>query len=230
MRRGFSGVHGIIVGALVVAGACGSDKNSTTTPLVATTITASSVVNGQTGVVAMALAQPIAVQVLDQNGAALNNAVVTWTVESGGGSVATPTTSTDASGNATVVWTLGNVAGLDSLKASIASGASAFITATAAAGSPSAIQIKSGGTQNVAAGSQTAPMVVQVIDQFANPIANAIVTWSVAGGGSLSATSTTTDSTGTTQVTLTTDPAPAVYQVMATSGSMTPVTFGITSM
>src|SRR5262252_5575968 len=153
MRRGFSGVHGIIVGALVVAGACGSDKNSTTTPLVATTITASSVVNGQTGVVAMALAQPIAVQVLDQNGAPLNNAVVTWTVESGGGSVATPTTSTDASGNATVVWTLGTVAGLDSLKASIPSGAAAFITATATAGSPSAIQIKSGGTQTITAGS-----------------------------------------------------------------------------
>jgi hypothetical protein len=239
MRRRFSGAAGnvcatgawgIVVGSLVVVGACGSDKTNTTTPLVATTLSVNSAVNAQTGVVGTALAQPISVQVLDQNGAPLNNAVVTWTVESGGGSVATPTTSTDASGTATVAWTLGTAAGLDSLKAAIASGMSVFATATATAASASAIQIRSGGTQTVTAGSQTAPMAVKVVDQFANPIANATVSWSVVGGGSLSSTSTTTDSTGTTQVVLTTDAAPAVYQVMATTGSMAPVTFGITSM
>jgi hypothetical protein len=218
------------VGALVVAGACGSDKNSTTTPLVATTITLATGVNGQAGVVGTALTTPIGVVVEDQNGVPLNDATVTWTVVSGGGSVATPSTTTDDSGNTSVVWTLGNVAGVDSLKASIASGASVTVAATATAASASAMRITSGGTQTVAAGSQTAPLVVQVVDQFANPVAGAAVSWVVTGGGSLSATSTTTDSTGTAQVVLTTDAAPAGYQVTATTGTLSPVTFTITAM
>jgi hypothetical protein len=239
MRRGFSdvvrdnicatGLRGIAAGALVVAAAC-SDSNSTTATPVATTITASSATNGQTGVAGTALAQPISVQVEDQSGTAMANAAVTWTVVSGGGSVASTTSATDASGSATVVWTLGPVAGVDSVRASIGTGASAVITATATAGPASAMRITSGNPQSVAAGAQTAPLVVQVIDQFANPVANAAVTWVVTGGGTLSATTTTTDATGTAQVTLSTDAAPATYLVTAASGNISPITFTITSM
>jgi hypothetical protein len=218
------------VSALVVAAACGSDKNSTSPSLVATTITLNSGVNGQAGVVGTALAQPISVLVEDQNGAPMNDAAVTWTVVSGGGSVTTSSTTTDDTGTTSVAWTLGTVAGVDSLKASLASGASAVVSATASAGSASAMRITAGGTQTVAAGSQTAPLVVQVVEQFANPVANATVAWAVTGGGSLSATSSTTDSTGTTSVVLTTDPAAAGYQVTATTSSLSPVTFTITAM
>ena len=225
MQRGI-GVVGMAT--LLIVGAC-SDSNSTA-PLVATAITVSAVTNGQTGVAGTVLAQPVGVLVVDQNGAPFANATVTWTVTAGGGSVASPTSVTDATGTATVAFTLGSTVGVDSLEASIAGGESAFITATATAGPATAMQIMSGGTQSVAAGSTTAPLVVKLADQFGNPVPNATVTWAVAGGGTLSATTSTTDATGTTQTTLTTDAAPANYSVTATTGSLTPVTFTIAAM
>jgi Bacterial Ig-like domain (group 1) len=239
MRRGFSGVtrgilcavgrRGVATGVIAIAGAC-SDSNSTTSTPVATSIAANSATDQQTGVAGTALAQPVSVVVKDQSGAVMENAAVSWTVVSGGGTVASASSATDATGTATVVWTLGPVAGPDSLKASIATGASVTFSATATAGSASAMRIMSGNPQSVAAGAQTAPMVVQVVDQFANPVANATVTWAVSGGGTLSAATTTTDATGTTQVTLSTDPAAATYFVTAATGTISPITFTITSM
>jgi len=238
MRRGFSGVARDILRAVgrwglaagvFIAGAC-SDSNSTTSTPVATSITANSATDQQTGVAGASLAQPVSVVVKDQSGAPMENAAVSWTVESGGGSVASASSATDATGMATVIWTLGPVAGPDSLKASIAAGTSVVFSATATAGPASAMRITSGNGQSIAVGTQTAPMVVQVVDQFANPVANATVTWAVTGGGTLSATTTTTDATGTTQVTLSTDPAPATYLVTAATGTISPITFTITSM
>jgi hypothetical protein len=213
--------------ALIGASAC-SDNNNTTTALTATTIQASSATNGQTGVVGTALAQPVAVVVADQNGAPLANATVNWAVTAGGGSVASATSVTDANGNATVVWTLGTTVGTDSLMASIAGGADAIITATAKAAAASAVHVTSADTLTVTAGTTTAPLVVKVVDQFGNPISGATVTWAVTGGGTLSVTTSTTDATGSTQVTLTTAAAPGGYTVTATSGTLTPVTFTIT--
>lgn len=218
----------VLAALAVVAGACSNNDNNTT-PLTATTVTTDQATNGQTGGAGTALAQPVGVTVFDQNGAPLANATVNWAVESGGGSAATATSVTDANGNATVIWTLGPTVGIDSLKASIAGGADAFVVATVVPGPASAIHVTSGDPQTVTAGSITAPLIIQVVDQFANPVPNAPVAWSVVGGGTLSATSTTTDATGSSQVTLTTDAAPASYTVSATSGTIAPVTFTITA-
>jgi len=217
---------GLVLAVLAVGGACHDNDNSTA-PVVATTITANEATNGQSGAAGTVLAQPVAVTVLDQNGAPISNATVNWAVESGGGSVASATSVTDANGNATVAWTVGPTVGTDSLKASIAGGTDAFIMATVTPGPASALLITSGGTQTIAAGSVSGPLVVQVVDQFANPVPNATVTWGVSGGGTLSVTTSTTDATGTTQITLTTDAAPATYSVTATTGSLSPVTFTI---
>ena len=177
--------------------------------LLASSISVSAASNGQTGVVGQPLAQPIVVHVSDQNGAALANAVVGWTVVSGGGSVSASTSLTDASGDASVTWTLGQAAGVDSLQAAIATGASVIITANATANGQASLNKISGDNQTILSGTTSAPMVVQVVDQFGNPVANATVTWAATGGGTLSATSTTTDASGNTQVTLTTSAPPA---------------------
>ena len=68
-------------------------------------------------------------------------------------------------------------------------------------------------------------MVVLVVDQFGNPVANATVSWATTGGGNLSAASTTTDATGHTQVTLTTTSTTGAFSVTASSGTATAVTF-----
>jgi hypothetical protein len=215
--------------ALIGTSAC-SDNNNATTVLTATTIQANSATNSQTGVVGTALAQPVGVIVADQNGAPLAGATVNWAVTAGGGTVASATSVTDATGTATVVWTLGTTVGTDSLMASIAGGADAIITATAKAGAASAVHVTSADTLTVTAGATTAPLVVKVVDQFGNPISGATVTWAVTGGGTLSAATSTTDATGSTQVTLATAAAPGSYTVTATSGTLTPVTFTITGM
>jgi hypothetical protein len=237
MRRGKSSVmvrisRGIgrlsVVASILGFAACSDSSN--TAPPVATAIAVTSSTNGQTGVVGGALPVPISVEVTDQSGAPIANATVTWTAGARSGSVAASTSITDASGTATAVWTLGTTPGADTLQASIGTGATAIITATATPGAASAIQISSGGTQTVTAGAQTAPLVVRMVDQFANPVSGVTITWSVVGGGSLSSTSTTTDANGLAQVTLTTDAAPANYVVSAGTGSITPVTFSIAAM
>ena len=200
--RTFSAI--IVAGITAATAACG-DKSSNTAPLVGTTITINTGSDAQTGAVGQALAQPISVHVVDQNGAAFAGANVTWTVLSGGGSVSAATSATNTTGDATTVWTLGNTAGLDSLKADLGNGSSVTIAATAVAGPFASLSMVSGDAQSVTAGSTTQPLVVKAVDALGNVVANATVTWTVTGGGTLSATSSTTDATGMTQVTLTTD-------------------------
>lgn len=216
----------IVAATLVQSISACSDSNNTE-PLVATNIATSAGSLAQTGVVGQALATPITVVVTDQNNAPLANAVVTWSVSSADGTLSTQSSTTDASGDASVVWTLGTSAGLDSLTASLPNGTTAVITATAAAGGVSALNIASGDAQVVAAGSTTLPLVVRAIDQFGNPVANANITWSAVGGGSLSATSGTTDASGQAQVTFTTDALPASYSVSASIGQNISVTFTV---
>ena len=117
-------------GVLLLSSAACNDNGINAVVLAATSITLNTG-NGQVGLVGQPLAQPIVVHVLDQNGASLANAVVTWTVTFGGGSVNTPTSQTDANGNTSIAWTMGPAAGVDSLRAAIANGTSVTISATA---------------------------------------------------------------------------------------------------
>jgi Bacterial Ig-like domain (group 1) len=217
-------------GALLLSSAACDDKITNSLVLVATNISVSTASNGQIGVAGQALPQPIVVHVSDQNGASLANAVVAWTIVSGGGSVSSSTSLTDGSGNASVTWTLGPAVGVDSLRAAIATGASVNITATATSGVAATINKTSGDNQTISVNSTSAPMVVTVVDQLGNPVANATVTWSATGTGTLSATTTTTDAAGHAQVTLATGAAPETAVVTASSNGLASVNFTITSV
>ena len=138
MRQGVSPYRRWLVsalgGALVLsAAACSDDHNDLLTNVVvvpvATSITGNSG-NGQVGLVGQPLALPIVVHVSDQSGTSLTNAVVEWTVLTGGGSVSAVTSRTDDNGNASVIWTMGPTVGAVSLRAAIVNGASVTITAT----------------------------------------------------------------------------------------------------
>lgn len=211
----------------MVAVACGGDDNNET-PLVATHIAINSGSSGQSAEVGHALPNPVSVTVTDQNGNAFSGATVTWTVVGAGGTVDAATSTTDATGNASVHWTLGNVAGTDSLTAALANGASVTITASATATSSPTIVKVSGDSQSVKAGTATQPLVVKVTDASGTAMSGATVTWAVTGGGTLSSTSTTTDATGQTQVTLTTAAAAGTMTVTATGPSGSKVTFTVT--
>lgn len=109
---------------------CGDDNPIG--PRVATTINANSppAVTGSIGAEVLPGDRP-SVIVLDQNGAPLSGIAVTFTVESGGGTVTGASQQTDALGVATVgSWTLGPVAGSNTLSASAGVATPVIFTAT----------------------------------------------------------------------------------------------------
>src|SRR5215831_17520989 len=122
----------VAAAALVGAAACGDKTINEVSPPPAL-ITVSSLTSGQTGTIGQPLAKPVSVQVTDQAGNPVANAIVTWTVVTGGGSVATGTSTTDGNGNASVIWTLGTTPGDNTLRGSIVTGASVTISATGVA-------------------------------------------------------------------------------------------------
>lgn len=215
-------------GALVLGSAACDKKDFNIVGLLASSITVSPASNGQVGVAGQPLAQPIVVHVADQDGASAVNALVTWTVVGSGGSVSSATSTTDVNGNASVTWTLGQTVGTDSLIASIVSGASVTITATVTNGAATTITKTSGDGQSIAAGTTSAPLVIQLVDQFGNPVANTTVNWAVtAGTGTLSSATATTDATGHAQVTYTTGAVPGTSTITVTSGAAAPTSFTV---
>src|SRR5436190_2184479 len=99
-----------------------------TKPLVPYNVAATSG-DAQTDTVARALPVPLVVTVLGEGGNPASDVPVMWTVQSGGGSVGA-TTVTDAAGQASTTWTLGPIAGAQTVLAG-AGGGSVTFTATA---------------------------------------------------------------------------------------------------
>jgi len=226
IRACSTGRWAIAAAALVVAGACGDTEFNTVVPIAAA-VTVSSATNNQSAIVGQALPQPVSVQVTDGAGNPIGNVTVTWTVLTGGGSVSSSTSTTDLNGNATVIWTLGPTVGAQTLSASIATGASTTITATGLASGTAGVTIVSGNNQTIGVNTASAPMVIHISDAFGNPVSGATVNWSAPAGATLSATSTTTDASGNTSVTLT-SATPMVATVTASSGSLTAAVFTVT--
>jgi adhesin/invasin len=214
----------VALGGMVAVGC--SDNDNNLVALVATFITVNAGSSGQTGTAGQQLANPISVHVTDQNSNALAGVSVAWAVVGAGGSVSTASSLTNANGDATVLWTLGTAIGLDSLTASIATGASVTITATATAAGTTIAKV-SGDEQSVVAGSTSGPMVIKIANSDGTAISGVPVTWSVVNGGTLSATATTTDANGLASVMLTTSANPQTATVTAT-GPTGSVAFSVT--
>jgi hypothetical protein len=222
----------LFAGSLVLAAglaAC-SDTSIDANPVAPaiTVLSAGTGVDAQTGTVGQPLATPISVRATDPSGAPISGVVVSWTVRSGGGAVDNATSTTDADGNVVVHWTLGTVAGADSLLGTTSNGATSIIAATALADAPASIAEVSGDQQNVSTGAAAAPLVVKIADKYGNPIAGVTVTWAVSGGATLSAPTSTTDATGVAQEALTMGTAPGAYTITASALNLTPVSFTLT--
>ncbi|MEO8563884.1 MAG: Ig-like domain-containing protein [bacterium] len=219
----------LLGGAVIVfasaALACSSDSTATEVPIpVALVLTENSGVEAQTGVVGGVLATPISIK-LTQSEQPLAGAVVSWGVRSGGGSVDAATSTTDASGDAVVHWTLGTVAGADTLIGTTSTGATSIITATAVAGPATTVSLVGGDGQTVSAGSAATPLIIKAVDQFGNGVSGAAVTWTVSGTQTLDNSTTTTDAGGQSQVVLTMSGTPGTYTITASLDGLAPVMF-----
>ncbi len=174
--------------------------NATGTAGAATTI-ALNAGNGQTATVNAAVATPPSVKVTDANGNAVSGAGVTFAVTGGGGSLTGGAATTNASGIATVgSWTLGTIAGTNTLTATSGtlSGSPVSFTATGVAGAAATIALSAGNGQSATAGTAVAvPPAVLVTDAFGNPKSGVAVTFAITGGGgSLTGGAATTNASG----------------------------------
>ena len=186
--------------------------------------------NEQSGAPGSALAQPLVVQVNDAAGNPVFGAPVAWVVTGGGGSLDPATSTTDASGLASSVWTLGAAPGPNTAQAVVSGVGQASFTATGLAGAPNEIRIESGNGQTGQVGQRLgSDLVVLVLDEGDNPIAGATVTWQVrSGGGSVDPASSTTDGSGRASARWTLGPAPGANTLDASVSGAGSVSFQAT--
>ncbi|MBI4543961.1 MAG: Ig-like domain-containing protein, partial [Gemmatimonadetes bacterium] len=158
--------------------------------------------DSQSATVGTTLGAEPTVRVTDTNGYAVAGVSVSWAVASGGGSVASATSQTDASGLASTGWVLGTAAGAQTLTASVQGVGSVTFSATALAGAAATVEKVAGDGQTaiVATAVAVAPKV-RVLDSNGNPVTGATVTFAVAsGGGSVTGATQATGNDGTAAV------------------------------
>jgi hypothetical protein len=212
-------------------GAC-KQSNPTTTQPPTPTPTSIMKVDGdtQTATVGSALGTSLVVQVNDQNGAAMNGVSVSFAVTAGGGTVSAASANTNASGQASVDWTLGPEAGAQTVRASVTSNTSinTDFSATADPDAPATLALESGDNQTgLVDNPLTNAIEAKVEDQFGNGIVGHSVTFSTPDGGSIAPTVATTDANGIASAVWTLGPGTGAQtaQADATGLSGSPVTF-----
>ena len=202
--------------------------DATATPAPVSTLTLVSG-GGQSGTVGTALPQDIVIRLNDAFGNVVPDAGVSFVVTAGGGTTNVPSAVSDNAGLVRFRWTLGPVAGTQSVTAVIFGVTPLVIEATARAASPSQIVVQSGAGQLALPGSQLPePLVARVEDQFGNPIPNVTVTWSPvsAGAGSLNPVTGQSDAEGEVSTLWTLGPSGGGKEVRASaSGVSTPAVF-----
>ena len=184
--------------------------------------------NNQTGDPGAVLLKSFVVQVKDANGLTFEGVPVTFAVTAGGGSLSVPSTTTDSDGRAESILTLGQKPGINTVSVR-AEKISQPLTFNAE-GVRTAIKLVmiSGDDQVGLPGEALEkPFVVEVEDQTDNPLPEVEVSFAVTSGdGTLSETSTTTDSNGRAESTLTLGQNPGTNTVEATvTGTEEKLTF-----
>lgn len=191
--------------------------------------------DGQSALVGSAVSINPVARVSDQYGNAIGGVPVTFTISLGGGNLGTPSTiTTDTAGIArSPTWTLGLVAGLNTLTATAASLPAVTFSADGFASLASTIALQGGDGQvgNVATPLATAYSVI-VKNLAGAPVAGVPVSWAVAsGGGSIAPASSTTDGAGVATAVRTLGTSAGTQTATASVGGLSgsPVVFTATA-
>lgn len=192
----------------------------------------------QSTTVATAFAEPLAVQVLDLNGAPVMNAVVSFSVpDNGAGATLSSTTAmTDANGVASVTATANTTAGSYVVHASVVGidTPANFALTNLAGAADVVLAVGDGVAQSTDVLTPFAdPLVVAVADAFGNPVAGVQVDFDAPSTGAsavLSAPSAVTDASGLAQVDATANGAGGTYDVTASvDGIVAATSFELTN-
>ena len=175
-----------------------------------------------------ALANPFVVEVQDERRVAFEGVPVTFTVTSGDGTLSTTSTATNTNGRAESILTLGPNPGTNTVTVSAAGIPEGQTFNAVDIRVPKTLEIISGDDQEGLPGAALEnPFGVEVRDGTDKPLPGVQVTFSVtSGGGTLSATSVTTNSNGRAESILTLGPNPGTNTVtVSVAGSQEKETF-----
>ncbi|MEO8089705.1 MAG: PKD domain-containing protein [Gemmatimonadales bacterium] len=146
----------------------------------------------QTGEAGALLPADLVVQLIDSDGNGVPQTAVSWVVATGGGSVAPEISTTDGSGRTSARWTLGGTLGQQRLDAVVSGVGVATFRATATAGAPASLVIR---TQPSGSARNGTPLsrqpVLQLRDSQGNDAAQAGIQVTAiigSGGGELGGT------------------------------------------
>ena len=220
----------LLIVATFALAACSGDGSSPTTPTTPTPATLYSV-HLDSGVVDSAsftAGTVIPVRVRVFSGATpIYGITVTWSVTTGHGLLSTASTTTDTLGFGTVLWTLGDTVGVNTLSAAAGDG-SVVWHVVGIPGSPSTLVRVSDDSSVVVAGA-TVPLTARVIDRHGNPVKDADVTWT-SSAGEISAASVKTGGTGNAVTNFTAPATAGVYTVTATLPGRASITFTVSAI
>ena len=184
--------------------------------------------DNQQGLVNAQLDNPFVVEVRDWSDKPLPDVEVMFSVSSGGGTLSATNVTSDSKGRAESKLTLGPKPGKNTVIASVEGIQEQRAFSAVGIRIPKTLKIVSGDDQEGLPGTALdKPFVVEVRDPSGSPLPGVEVTFSVSsGGGTLSATSVTTDAKGRAQSTLTLGPTPGTVAVeVSASGTDQTVKF-----
>lgn len=194
--------------------------------------------NAQSGAILAQLPAALQVRIEDRLGNPMAAQPVTFAVTSGGGSITTTSTNSDAGGLASTRWTLGSSTSVfQRVTAAVAGNANTTVfTANPLAGPP--VQMIS--APGVSADGQVAKFgtavainpAVKLLDVLGNGVAGATVDWSVlTGGGSLTGAASVTNSNGVATVgSWTLGAALGANSIQASFTGLAPISFSATAI
>ena len=187
--------------------------------------------DAQSGAAGDPLKDPLVIAVKDPFANPRSGESLTVAVSGGGGSVGSASATTGSDGRASIVWTLGQALGANTLTVTHALGTLTF-TATARPGAPATVAAISGSGQTATAGTALAnPLVVEVKDRLGHLVPGAKVAFvPTVGGGKASADTVTTGADGRAQAQWTLGVTAGAQTLEARIQGATTATFGATAV
>jgi hypothetical protein len=185
--------------------------------------------NSQKAAVTSPLSLPLNAKVKNSAGIGIAGIQVSFS-GGGGGTLSSPTATTNSSGIAGVTYTTGTVAGATQITASVAGLTPVVFKETTLAGPAAAANVYAGNNQTVSPGKAAGKLFqVAVADQYGNPVPNISVSFYDAdAGGSFSVNPAVTTTTGIAGTRYTAPMTAGPITVTATVNGVGSVTFTIT--
>jgi uncharacterized protein (TIGR03437 family) len=187
--------------------------------------------NNQSGKTGTTLSLPLVARVVDAGGNPLPGTSVVWSVSNPSALSLIETVSTaDSNGRVSTRVRLGNIAG--TFQVTVRAGTlSATFTVTVESTATTLQKISGDGQTGVPINTAfPSPLIVRVVDAQNAPVSGVTVSWSIAGPGALSASSTPTGADGRAQVTVTAGASAGTITVTASVAGLTPVSFTLQSI